>query len=125
MFTVKIKADFSAAHHLREIGGKCETLHGHNFIVEVLVETQVLDEYGMVIDFRHLKAKTRKVLEAFDHKYLNELPMFQGQNPSAENIAVYIFQELTRKINQGPRRISQVSVWESESSQATYFGPTQ
>jgi 6-pyruvoyltetrahydropterin/6-carboxytetrahydropterin synthase len=123
MFAAKIKADFSAAHQLQEGGGKCESLHGHNFAVEVVVESEALDPCGMVIDFRLLKTKTRSILEALDHHYLNELPMFQGKNPSAENIAAYIFAELSKDIDQGSRRVSQVSVWEAETSQATYFRP--
>ncbi len=123
MFAVKIKADFSAAHRLEEVGGKCESLHGHNFAVEVVVEADVLDECGMVMDFRLLKRRTRSILEALDHHYLNELPMFQGKNPSAENIAAYIFSELAKEIDRGSRKVSQVSVWEAETSQATYFRP--
>ena len=74
----------------------------------------------MVIDFRLLKSKTQAVLQALDHHYLNELPPFQGKNPSSENLAFYIFQELARQIGQEGYRLSRVSVWESESSRATY-----
>ena len=120
MYEVKIKADFSAAHNLREVGGKCESLHGHNFAVEVAVESEALDDGGMVIDFRLLKAKTKEVLDTLDHRYLNELPFFRNQNPSSENLAAYIFSEVSRQIDQGSRRVRRVSVWESESSRATY-----
>jgi 6-pyruvoyltetrahydropterin/6-carboxytetrahydropterin synthase len=123
MFEVKIKADFSAAHNLREVGGKCESLHGHNFAVEVAVESEALDEGGMVIDFRLLKAKTKEVLDTLDHRYLNELPFFRNQNPSSENLAAYIFSEISRRIDQGSRRVRRVSVWESETSRATYRRP--
>jgi 6-pyruvoyltetrahydropterin/6-carboxytetrahydropterin synthase len=123
MFAVKIKANFSAAHQLAEVGGKCESLHGHNFAVEVVVEAEALDKCGLVIDFRLLKSKTRSIIETFDHHYLNELPMFQGKNPSAENIATYIYAQLAKEIDQGSRKVSRISVWESESSQATYFRP--
>ncbi len=123
MYEVKIKADFSAAHNLREVGGKCESLHGHNFIVEVAVESESLDEGGMVIDFRLLKAKTKAILETLDHQYLNELPLFARTNPSSENLAAYIFGELSREVDQGPRRVSRVCVWESETSRATYRRP--
>jgi 6-pyruvoyltetrahydropterin/6-carboxytetrahydropterin synthase len=123
MYEVKIRADFSAAHNLREVGGKCESLHGHNFIVEVAVESESLDEGGMVIDFRLLKGKTKAILEALDHRYLNELPFFAKTNPSSENLAAYIFGELSRQIDQGSRRVRWVSVWESETSQATYRRP--
>jgi 6-pyruvoyltetrahydropterin/6-carboxytetrahydropterin synthase len=120
MYEVKIKADFSAAHNLREVGGKCESLHGHNFAVEVAVESESLDEAGIVIDFRLLKAKTKEVLDTLDHRYLNELPFFRNQNPSSENLAAYIFSEVSRRIDQGSRRVKRVSVWESETSRATY-----
>jgi 6-pyruvoyltetrahydropterin/6-carboxytetrahydropterin synthase len=123
MYEVKIKADFSAAHNLREVGGKCESLHGHNFAVEVAVESEALDEGGMVIDFRLLKAKTKEVLDTLDHRYLNELPFFRTQNPSSENLAAYIFSEVSRRIDQGSRRVRRVSVWESETSRATYRRP--
>jgi 6-pyruvoyltetrahydropterin/6-carboxytetrahydropterin synthase len=123
MYEVKIKAEFSAAHNLREVGGKCEALHGHNFTVEVGVEAENLNEVGLVMDFRQLKAHTRAALEVLDHHYLNELPPFAGKNPSSENIAAYLFAELSRQIDGGPIRVNWVSVWESESSQATYRGP--
>ena len=123
MYEVKIKADFSAAHNLRTGGGKCESLHGHNFIVEVAVESESLGEGEMVIDFRLLKGKTKSILETLDHRYLNELPFFAEANPTSENLATYIFGELSRQIDQGSRRVSWVSVWESETSQATYRRP--
>jgi len=123
MYEVKIKADFSAAHNLREVGGKCESLHGHNFAVEVVVESESLDEGGMVIDFRLLKAKAKEVLDTLDHRYLNELSFFRNLNPSSENLAAYIFGEVSRRIDHGSRRVRRVSVWESETSRATYRRP--
>jgi 6-pyruvoyltetrahydropterin/6-carboxytetrahydropterin synthase len=123
MYEVKIKTDFSAAHNLREVGGKCESLHGHNFTVEVVVESETLDEGGMVIDFRLLKSKAKEMLDALDHKYLNELPFFGAINPSSENLAAFIFSELSRQIDRGSRRVNRVSVWESETSRATYRRP--
>ncbi|MDO9211755.1 MAG: 6-carboxytetrahydropterin synthase QueD [Deltaproteobacteria bacterium] len=120
MYEIKIKTDFAAAHCLREVGGKCESLHGHNFTVEVAVESEALDELGMVIDFRILKTKTQAVLQALDHRYLNELPLFKGKNPSSENLASYIFEELARQIDQQGYWVSWVAVWESETSRATY-----
>jgi 6-pyruvoyltetrahydropterin/6-carboxytetrahydropterin synthase len=120
MYEIKIKTDFAAAHCLREVGGKCESLHGHNFTVEVAVESEALDELGMLIDFRILKTKTQAVLQALDHRYLNELPLFKGKNPSSENLASYIFEELARQIDQQGYWVSWVAVWESETSRATY-----
>lgn len=123
MYEVKIRADFSAAHNLRDVGGKCESLHGHNFVVEVVVESDGLDEAGMVVDFRVLKTQTKAILAALDHRYLNELPFFQQTNPTSENLAAYIFHELSRQIDRGSQRVNRVSVWESETSRATYRRP--
>jgi len=120
MYEVKIQAEFSAAHNLKEVGGKCESLHGHNFKVEVAVESESLDGLGMVIDFRFLKEKTRGLLDGLDHKYLNELSFFRGQNPSSENIARYLFGELSRLVDQESRHVSWVAVWESDASRALF-----
>ena len=125
MFEIRIKSDFAAAHNLRDVGGKCESLHGHNFTVEVAVESAGLDEQGMVMDFRLLKAKTLAILDNLDHHYLNELPFFKGTNPSSENLSAYIFAELARQVDQGSRRLSWVSVWESQTSQATCRRPVK
>ena len=125
MYEIRIKSDFAAAHNLRDVGGKCESLHGHNFTVEVAVESEGLGEQGMVMDFRVLKAKTLGILDNLDHHYLNELPFFKGTNPSSENLAAYIFAELARQVDQGSRRVSWVSVWESPTSQATYRRPVK
>jgi 6-pyruvoyltetrahydropterin/6-carboxytetrahydropterin synthase len=120
MYEVKIQTEFSAAHNLREVGGKCESLHGHNFKVEVAVEAERLNDQGMVVDFRFLKEKTRALLEGFDHKYLNDLPFCEGKNPSSEAIAAYLFQELSLLLDRGARRVSWVAVWESDTSRALF-----
>ena len=70
MYEVTIKRAFSAAHSLKEIGGKCEKLHGHNFTVEVSVATEQLNSEGLVVDFRVLKDWTEQTIKEFDHKYL-------------------------------------------------------
>ena len=120
MYEVSIRTEFSAAHNLREIGGKCESLHGHNFKVEVAVESATLDDQGLVIDFRILKEETRAALEGLDHKYLNELPFCKGGNPSSEVIAAHLFEELSRRFDCGGRRLSWVAVWESDASRALF-----
>ncbi|HEX9949434.1 MAG TPA: 6-carboxytetrahydropterin synthase, partial [Thermodesulfobacteriota bacterium] len=69
-----VNSRFSAAHNLRNCGGKCESLHGHNWRVEVFVRAETLGRGGMVLDFRILREEIEKVLEALDHHYLNDLP---------------------------------------------------
>ncbi|MBN1848020.1 MAG: 6-carboxytetrahydropterin synthase QueD [Deltaproteobacteria bacterium] len=123
MYELKIISQFGAAHQLRDFGGKCENLHGHNWRIEVYVTGDQLDEVGLLIDFGVLKKNTQKVLEALDHQFLNELEYFKDINPSSENIARYIYEGLKRHWNNRGVQISKVTAWESDTACATYWGP--
>ena len=122
MYEVTIIKSFSAAHLLAQIGGKCEELHGHNFKVEVTVAAPSLSESGLLIDFRVVKKWLTEILDKMDHKHLNELPYFSGINPSAENIAKYIYGEMKLKSEQAEVEVARVKVWESENAVVTYTG---
>ncbi len=124
MYEIKIQDQFSAAHHLRNYHGTCEALHGHNWKVEVAVLSRSLDEGGMVLDFRILKDSTRTVLQALDHRYLNELSDFLELNPSSENIARYIFDRVKSTLEGQNVILKRVTVWESETACASYFEDT-
>jgi 6-pyruvoyltetrahydropterin/6-carboxytetrahydropterin synthase len=124
MYEVTIKRHFSAAHMLREIGGKCEMLHGHNFVVEVSASAPELGEDGLLIDFRKLKRWTEEAIGVLDHKCLNELEIFRKRNPSSEQIAAYVYRFIAEKAKSGPVRISRVTVWESEDARASYTEKT-
>ena len=121
MYEVMIKGGFSAAHSLRDYGGTCEDLHGHNFTVDVYARAGKLNDIGLTIDFRILKEKTRVVLAQLDHKHLNKLPYFSETNPSSENIAAHVFKSLKHELQDDNVVISKVSVWESDSSCASYY----
>ena len=121
MYELKIITQFAAAHHLRGFKGKCEQLHGHNWKVEVYVRASQPDETGLVKDFGEIKAITREVLQRLDHTYLNDQAYFQQENPSSENIARYLFRELSRLLDDSQTRISKVTVWESDSACASYW----
>ena len=121
MYELKIEQSFAAAHRLREYKGQCEELHGHNWKVEVVVRSESLNDIGLVIDFQDLKAATREVLAIFDHTYINELPDFQKVNPSSENIARYIFDQLALRLEKGGLRMHKVTAWESEKACASYI----
>jgi 6-pyruvoyltetrahydropterin/6-carboxytetrahydropterin synthase len=124
VYEVTISRSFSAAHTLREIGGKCESLHGHNFRVEVTVAGDTLDSEGLLVDFRMLKRWTDEALELLDHKYLNDIEPFAGMNPSSEHLAKWIHDRLAKKIDDRRVRVSRVSVWESEDARASYGSGT-
>jgi 6-pyruvoyltetrahydropterin/6-carboxytetrahydropterin synthase len=121
MYEATIRKSFSAAHILKDIGGKCEDLHGHNFIVEVTVQGESLNEEDLLIDFRVLKKWTNEILEQLDHKYLNETEVFKGMNPSSERIARYIHDRLADKVKTMGLNIARVTVWESENARVTYY----
>ncbi len=121
MYELKIVTQFSAAHRLANFYGKCEALHGHNWKVEVCLTGDRLDEAGLVMDFGVVKARTKEILEEIDHKFLNELPAFQSMNPSSENLARYLAERLAAVLNREGVRLSRVSVWESDTSCATFI----
>jgi 6-pyruvoyltetrahydropterin/6-carboxytetrahydropterin synthase len=121
VYEVTIKKTFSAAHILKEIGGKCEDLHGHNFIVEVTVRGKSLNDEDILIDFRELKRCINEILEALDHKYLNEIEVFKGMNPSSERIARYIHDRLKDQMKSMNLSVSRITVWESENARVAYY----
>jgi len=122
MYEVTIKKIFSAAHILRDIGGKCEKLHGHNFTVEVSVVSKKLNKEGLLIDFRILEEWIDEILEELDHKLLNDIPYFKDINPSSENIARLIYDMIYEKIKLKEIKISRITVWESENARVSYSG---
>lgn len=121
MYEITILADFEAAHCLPDYPGKCSRLHGHNWRIEVAVTGSQLDKLGMIVDFRILKQEVGQVLNTLDHYYLNELEPFRHVNPTAENIAKYLYDELSKnELLSSNNRISWVKVWESPQSAVTY-----
>ena len=121
MYELKIITHFSAAHQLREFQGQCEHLHGHNWKIEVCVTSDVLDDAGIVIDFRILKNHVETIMATLDHKFLNDLAPFKDQNPSSENIARYVAEELSSLVDSNEIKVSRVTAWESENSCATFY----
>jgi len=120
MFELKITDHFAAAHQLKMVAKKCENLHGHNWKVEAYVVGDALNAAGVLVDFGELKAYLDDIMNRLDHKFLNELSMFDG-NPSSENIAKYIADELQASLPDDGVRVSRVAVWESENACATYL----
>jgi len=122
VYQLTVTDDFAAAHSLRNYGGACENLHGHNFAVEVSVRGEKLDpDVEILMDFKVLKGKLKEVLATLDHVCLNETPFFQENNPSSENLARYIFHELKTLLHDAPATLYSVAVSEKASSKAMYF----
>ena len=109
---------FSSAHHLRNYCGKCENIHGHNWRIRLYVTRSELTPTGFVMDFKDIDRILKKVTDVLDHKDLNSMGEFRDLNPTAENIAGYIFLKCEEEIRSIDlmAKVSRVMVWESEKS---------
>ncbi|MDD3268903.1 MAG: 6-carboxytetrahydropterin synthase QueD [Syntrophomonadaceae bacterium] len=117
-FAVSLVQDFAAAHWLNNYQGNCKNIHGHTWKVEVVIAGNQLDDVGMLVDFRDLKKTLVSILEVFDHSLLNEVSPFDTINPTAENIARHIHQEIAKVYP--AHKIEFVKVWESPAAWASY-----
>ena len=120
IFTLKIVTDFAASHIIEGHQGKCANLHGHNWYVEAEVRARQLDELGMAIDFADIKAATKELVEQLDHRHLNDLPAFQTVNPTAENIAQYLYRALSERLNTPEVKVNAVTIWETARASVRY-----
>ncbi|MDR1942893.1 MAG: 6-carboxytetrahydropterin synthase QueD [Endomicrobium sp.] len=116
-YKLSVIKSFAGAHFLREYKGKCENLHGHNWKVRAAFSGDELGSNGMLVDFTDIKFHLDKILSQLDHKCLNDTPPFDKTNPTAENIASYIFNEL-KKFQYDKAKVAEIEVWESEGSSA-------
>ena len=120
MYEVSVEQHFDAAHFLRGYQGKCEALHGHRFKVVVRIKSSVVNDIGIAYDFVELKQHLRDILAKFDHTCLNDVPPFDKTNPSSENIASTIYNELQPNLVGAPVSLSSVEVWESPQTGVSY-----
>jgi 6-pyruvoyltetrahydropterin/6-carboxytetrahydropterin synthase len=120
MYQISVEQHFDAAHFLRGYQGKCEALHGHRFRAVVKVKASRLNDIGIACDFVDLKRYLGDILSRFDHTCLNDVPPFDKINPSSENIASTIYNELQTRLAGAPVSLSCVEVWESPQSGVAY-----
>jgi 6-pyruvoyltetrahydropterin/6-carboxytetrahydropterin synthase len=113
MYRISKRLEIAGSHNLSlDYESKCEYLHGHNWIIQIYVEAEKLDNNGMVLDFTRIK---KEIHDFLDHKYLNEIFDF---NPTAENIAYWIAHKVS-DIREGAA-CYKVSVQESEGNIAVW-----
>jgi 6-pyruvoyltetrahydropterin/6-carboxytetrahydropterin synthase len=125
--------EFSYGHRLLEHNGKCRYLHGHNGMLEIDVDSDTLDQMGMVIDFTRVNEIVKNwVDENLDHRMLlckddpmlpairqaGEPVFIMDENPTAENIAALIW----RAAHEAGLNVSEVRLWETSTSRASYRG---
>jgi 6-pyruvoyltetrahydropterin/6-carboxytetrahydropterin synthase len=120
MYEVSVDYSFAAGHALRGYKGKCENVHGHNYTVRVTVAGEKLNSIGLLMDFVDLRAAIRSLVERLDHRFMNDVPPFDRLNPSAENLARYLCEELDSQMRGNGLRVQAVTVWETDATSATY-----
>jgi 6-pyruvoyltetrahydropterin/6-carboxytetrahydropterin synthase len=118
MYELTVESQFDSAHNLRGYEGPCESLHGHTYRVQVRYRGPELNELGMLIDFKVLKAALNDIVSYLDHCYLNDLPEFSECNPTAEHIARFIFERMRASVGAG---VAGSLVWETPTSCAGYW----
>jgi 6-pyruvoyltetrahydropterin/6-carboxytetrahydropterin synthase len=119
-YRLTVRDGFAAAHRIVGSGGKCESMHGHNFTVAMTVSGSELGEAGMLMDFGELKKVLKEITGELDHIDLNDHPAFTGSSPSSENIARYVWGKADAALGGTGVRVDSVTVAESETASATY-----
>ncbi len=121
MYDVIATTRFSAAHRLKYLDGKYENLHGHNWTATVTVCAREVDDMGVGIDFVVLKRETESLISKLDYQTLNEVPPFDQKNPSAENIACWLYRALSLKLNTDRAWVKRVEIREMPDCGAVYY----
>lgn len=121
-YEIIIKSEFSAAHKVRLHKGAQESLHGHNWFVEARIGGKKLNNDGIMLDFITARDLLKNVLAELDHHNLNEAEVLNGENPTAERIARYIFENFEKVIKAHSVKLISITVWETPSCAAIYSG---
>lgn len=119
-YQLKVVTEFASAHTLKGYPGACSRMHGHNWKVELEAIATSLDEVGMGVDFKKMKNAANEVGDELDHRYLNDLEPFTEINPTAENIAAYMYREISKRLNSASITVSAVTLWETDRACVRY-----
>ena len=119
VYSLTVKNHFDAAHALIGYQGEGQNLHGHTWDIEATVSGTILDEVGIVYDFKDLKNDLTEILNDYDHVYLNEVPPFDEMNATAENLSRVIYERL-QKLLPEHIELEEIAVWESPIAKLTY-----
>ena len=120
-FTVRCHAGFEAAHHLRDYVGGPEPVHGHSWKLEVALETAQLGQYDLSVDFVPTERLVKELAARLHDHDLNTVPPFDVKNPTAENVALWVADEITRSgLLKDGARLVEVTVWEGPRNSVTY-----
>lgn len=120
-WTVRCHATFEAAHHLVDYAGGPEPVHGHSWKIEVALGTEHLGAYDLSVDFVPTEAFVKELALRLHNRDLNTVPPFDHKNASAENVALWVADEIAKAglLNQGAR-LEEVTVWEGLKNSVTF-----
>ena len=92
MYELSVDSQFSSAHYLKGYEGECARIHGHTWKVSLAVQTESTDTLGIGLDFKYIASMLDSITAHLDHRNLNDLDLFRGCNPTAENVAKVIYE---------------------------------
>ena len=98
MYSVIVKTSFKATHNLHFTDGSKEPAHEHQWLITTEISSEKLNKIGLVIDFNEVKGYLKEITAELEGKNLDEIPYFSKKNPSAENVAQYIYEKLEYKL---------------------------
>lgn len=113
-FSLSIEASFSSAHSLRGYVGRCSRVHGHNYKVVIEIAADSLNELGFVVDYYDVKTVLSDCIDQIDHRNINDIPPFDTLNPTAENLAIWFYKQLSQHLNDQRISVSAVTLYETE-----------
>jgi len=119
-YRVTVSARFEAAHNLIDYAGGPEPLHGHSYNVDIVLQSEKLQQYDLAVDFVTARNALETIAKEFDYSYINQHPAFAGRNTSAENLARYFAERMETSGALGWARVAEVTVWEGPVNRATY-----
>jgi 6-pyruvoyltetrahydropterin/6-carboxytetrahydropterin synthase len=120
LYTLRRLISFDSAHQLLGYDGPCARVHGHTYKLEVEIQGKKLDAIGMLIDCYDIKQHIKPIVDQLDHHNINEIPPFTTINPTAENIAAWIFDQLSDSLNAEDVYVHAVTLWETELFSVRY-----
>lgn len=103
LFTVSVEKRFRASHQLLRADGSKEAVHWHDWAVTAEVCKEKLDSTGIVMDFGQLKSALGSIVDELDNRSLESIDYFGRNNPSAESVAKFIYEQLSTKLPAGVR----------------------
>ncbi|GAC1352388.1 MAG: 6-carboxytetrahydropterin synthase QueD [Polyangiales bacterium] len=121
MYEIRQETVIAAAHQLRLSPGEGERLHGHNWRIKAVLRCDRLDSRGMVVDFNDFGREFRALVEPWEHVFLNELVPWNDINPTAENIACVVAENLGAKLDDDRVKVARVEVWENDTCGAVFY----